>query len=69
MDLNRNAFRIVSELTEEKKDDPRVSAAQIAGRLGGPARAAALSPARRREIAVEANKARWERHNRPANKQ
>jgi len=62
MDLNSNAFRIVRELTEEKKDDPRASAAQNAGRRGGPARAAALSPERRREIAVKANKARWKRH-------
>jgi hypothetical protein len=29
------------------------------GRLGGPARAKALSPARRRQIAIQAARARW----------
>ena len=66
MDLNRNAFRIVESLTGEKKEDPRVSAARIGGRQGGPARAAVLSPERRKEIAVKANRARWDRSKEPA---
>jgi hypothetical protein len=64
MDLNRNAFRIVKALTEESKEDPRVSAARLGGRQGGPARAAVLSPERRKEIAVKANRARWGRRKR-----
>jgi hypothetical protein len=60
MDLNRNAFRIVRSLTEEKKDDSsRTVVARVAGRAGGPARAKALTATRRKEIAVIASRARW----------
>lgn len=61
MDLNRNAFRIVKSLTSEKKEDPRIAVARLGGLKGGAARAAALTPARRQEIAVKANQARWKR--------
>lgn len=61
MDLNVSAFRIVQQLTTENKDDKRVVAARAAGRVGGPARALKLTPQRRKEIAVKANKARWKR--------
>lgn len=62
MDLNVTAFRIVQQLTSEKKEDKPVSAMRrAAGRIGGPARAAKLTPEQRREIAVKANKARWKR--------
>jgi hypothetical protein len=62
MDLNKTAFRIVAQLTAENKGDKRVSQARtVAGRVGGPARAAALSPERRKAIAVKANRARWGR--------
>lgn len=60
LDLNRNAFRIVRSLTEEKKQDaPRVAVARAAGKAGGPARAKALTATRRRDIAIIANRARW----------
>lgn len=61
MDLNTNAFRIVQHLTEETKEKARSVASRIAGRVGGPARASKLTPERRRAIAVEANKARWDK--------
>jgi len=62
MDLNRNAFRIVLSLTEEKKEDgSRTVVARAAGRVGGPARAKALTATRRREIAIIANRARWQK--------
>jgi len=61
MDLNATAFRIVQHLTTEKKDDKRSSAASAGGAVGGPARARKLTPERRREIAIKANKARWRR--------
>jgi hypothetical protein len=66
MDLNSTAFRIVEALTNENKEDARVSAARIGGKHGGPARAAVLSPERRKEIAVKANRARWDRAKEPA---
>jgi hypothetical protein len=60
MDLNVTAFRIVQKLTTENKEDTkRSSAASVAGRVGGPARARKLSPERQREIALKANQARW----------
>jgi hypothetical protein len=59
MDLNANAFRIVQSLTAEKKDDKRASAARIAGRRGGPARAAKLTAEQRKNISIKANQARW----------
>jgi|HubBroStandDraft_4_1064222.scaffolds.fasta_scaffold82043_2 hypothetical protein len=61
MDLNVNAFRIVQKLSAETKEDGRTSAARLAGRVGGPARALKLTPERRREIAMKANKARWKK--------
>jgi hypothetical protein len=62
MDLNVSAFRIVQQLTTEKKEDKSVSATRrAAGRIGGPARAAKLTPEQRKEIAVKANKARWKK--------
>ena len=58
MDLNKNAFRIVQSLTGEKAVS-RFTAARNGGKRGGPARAKALSPERRREIAKTASRARW----------
>jgi hypothetical protein len=59
MDLNRNAFRIVQSLTDEKDENPRSVRARIGGQRGGPARAKVLSPERRKEIAETASRARW----------
>jgi hypothetical protein len=61
MDLNINAFRIVNTITTEKKDDKRSSAARAGGSVGGPARARKLTAEQRREIALKANRARWEK--------
>jgi hypothetical protein len=62
MDLNVTAFRIVKQLTTENKEEKPVSTARrAAGRIGGPARAAKLTPEQRKEIAVKANKARWQK--------
>jgi hypothetical protein len=60
LDLNRNAFRIVKSLTEEKpEENSRIAVARAAGKAGGPARAKALPASRRREIAIAASRARW----------
>ena len=59
MDLNVSAFRIVKNLTTENKDDKRSSAARAGGNIGGPARAKKLTAEQRLEIAVKANRARW----------
>lgn len=59
MDLNKRAFEIVRSLTSGKSESPRSVASRNAGKRGGPARAKALSPERRKEIARAANKARW----------
>ena len=59
MDLNVSAFRIVQKLSEENKENKRSSAARIAGKAGGPARARKLTPERLKDIAVKANEARW----------
>jgi hypothetical protein len=61
MDLNVSAFRIVKQLTTDNKEDTKSSLARSAGKLGGPARAAKLDPARRKEISVKANEARWKK--------
>ena len=61
MDLNVSAFRIVQQLTTANKEDKRSSAARVAGKVGGPARAHRLTPERRKEIANKANRARWKR--------
>ena len=57
VDLNTTAFRIVKKLTEESKDLKEKRGA-AGGRAGGAARAARLTPERRREIAISANWAR-----------
>ena len=59
MDLNVKAFNIVRSLTGEKVENPRSENARKGGRSGGPARAHALTPERRKEIAYLANVARW----------
>ncbi len=65
-DINQAAFRIVRESTEEpdlSDEDTRKRLAQALGRRGGlkggPARAAKLSDAERRESASKAARARW----------
>ena len=66
-DLNRLAAAIVREATEgplpKEPEDPIKAAAAALGRRGGlkggPARAARMTPERRREIARKAARARW----------
>ena len=68
-DFNKRAKAIVDALTSEDKDTPLseqelIKAAASAfgrkgGKVGGPARAAALTQKRRTEIAKKAAAARW----------
>lgn len=60
MDLNVRAFRTVQAALEAPKPaDKRREAARKGGRIGGLARAKAISPRRRSEIARIASQARW----------
>lgn len=63
-DPNEAAFRAVARLTGTDPDvDARSQAARLlgslGGRIGGPARAKALSAKRRKAIAKKAAQARW----------
>ena len=66
-DLNKLAAFIVDEVTNEEpptieddgKDPHAVALGRKGGAKGGPARAKALSPERRRKIAQQAAAARW----------
>lgn len=67
-DLNGRAFNLVAQVTGETDPEPvrsdgknpaAVALGRMGGKKGGPARAAALSPERRSEIASKAAKARW----------
>ena len=64
LDVNQLASSIVEQVTDEAKAHPEKNPAAVAlGRLGGlkggRARAARLSPSRRKAIAKKAAKARW----------
>jgi hypothetical protein len=59
VDINTNAFRIVSSLTSENKGTGKSESARQAGKIGGKVRASKLSQERRREIAAKAIRARW----------
>jgi hypothetical protein len=72
-DINEIAFRVVQESTSEpilissakkRKNPAAVALGRLGGKKGGRARANKLDPARRREIASDAAKARW--HKEPA---
>ena len=62
-DVISNAVRVMKIATGEENeavtDDGKDKAAQSLGRRGGKARAARLSPKRRREIAKNAATKRW----------
>ena len=72
-DLNQLAAAIVDEATSEDppppeddgKDPNAVALGRKGGAKGGPARAAALTPERRREIARKAVAARWAKNPEP----
>lgn len=61
-DINKLAASIVADATSEAeppKNPAAVSLGRRGGLKGGKARAAALSPKKRKEIAQKAAKARW----------
>ena len=66
-DINERAYSIVRQITgEEPKPDPNegknpaaVALGKLGGAKGGKARAAKLSPAKRKQIARKAARARW----------
>lgn len=68
-DVNQNAFRLVQEAvglaprtappTPKAKNEAAVLLGRLGGAKGGKARAAALSPAKRKAIAKKAAKSRW----------
>jgi hypothetical protein len=63
-DVIGNAVAVMKVATgeiEERTDDGRSAAAVALGRKGGSARAKALTPAKRREIARVAAAARWKK--------
>ena len=57
-DINETAFRVMREATGEK-NPAAVALGRLGGLKGGPARAAKLSPAKRKAIAKRAANARW----------
>jgi hypothetical protein len=66
MDFNVRAFRTVqAALAEPATPDRRREAARKGGKVGGAARANALSKSRKKEIALAGSSARWG-HNTPA---
>ena len=68
-DPNQVAWRIVQQATgqmpkeqpEPVEESPRVTIGRAAGLKGGPARAAKLTPERRKEIAQKAAEKRWKK--------
>lgn len=61
MDLNVRAFRAPIDYHPAEAESKK-EAAREGGLIGGPSRAGSLSAGRRREIAKEASKARWQEH-------
>jgi hypothetical protein len=65
-DVNENAFRMMLEATGQapktappEKNPAAVALGKLGGLKGGKARAAALSPTRRKAIAKKAARSRW----------
>ncbi len=63
-DVNRDAWRVVQQATQAARDSPHknpaaVTLGRLGGLKGGVARAATLTPARRKAIAKKAAMARW----------
>jgi len=61
MDLNVQAFRIVGKATSELAEREKLASSRKGGLKGGHARAQAMSPERRTEIARKASEARWQK--------
>lgn len=66
MDVNVRAFRVVQEAVNVESsphhENKKQQAARLGGLKGGPSRAKSISAERRREIARNASKARWKKH-------
>jgi hypothetical protein len=60
-DVIGNAVHVMRIATGETEDNPAPEHARKGGLKGGKARAKALSPARRREIALKAASSRWKK--------
>jgi hypothetical protein len=60
-DLNQVAARIVAESTADGKNPAAVMLGRLGGLKGGKARAAALSPKKRKQIARKAAATRWKK--------
>jgi hypothetical protein len=58
-DINETAFSVVEQATDTPKNPAAVSLGRLGGLKGGKARASALSPEKRAEIARKAAAARW----------
>jgi len=56
------AKRVFDHIESREKNPAAVALGKLGGPKGGPARAKALSPERRKEIAVAAANARWKRN-------
>ena len=56
------AKRVFDRIEAREKNPAAVALGKLGGPKGGPARAAALSPKRRKEIATKAAIDRWSRH-------
>jgi alpha-L-fucosidase len=59
---NRLAAQRIAKKRAEARGETPVLDQQTIGRMRGLARAAALTPERRREIAATANRVRWQKH-------
>ena len=64
-DANQLAKRIVDIATGEEEDSKPLESARQGGLKGGPARAKALTPEQRAEIASTAASARWKKTKKP----
>jgi hypothetical protein len=64
-DENQIAASILGQIIEEKpeKNPAAVALGKLGGLKGGHARAKSLSPAKRKQIAIKAAKARWKSKN------
>jgi hypothetical protein len=69
-DPNVTAFRVIQEATRDDDDSPKVppeknpaavALGRLGGKKGGKARAEALTPEQRREIARKAAQSRWKK--------
>jgi hypothetical protein len=65
-DTNQTAFEVVAEATAPAKNPHAVALGRKGGKLGGPARAAAMTPSQRSASARKAATARWAKSKQPS---